>query len=677
MTTSPISAFHMDGPWLSPEFGPPPQNVSPTSLSANSLAMKFRDSELPDEFVVALIEAILRWSNSGFDGLSQQNRQCVLYTLGLFPQPGPGLINNVTGPRIRNIMLPVLVLDHLLHGAQPASTAVLKHRNPNRPPSHYKHNHHFQRYNKWHEVLTKAAKLHEEGKRIKSKADQASEFAEEGGVRQEAIESLSTLNNLSVPGDVAVYNITQAAFMLRAIQKGVMELTEENIVDLAWSQARETDPTIPRHEVKAAVSNPNLQGIPAALAVAVAASPIYLLSGQNYAQSIYNPGTSIYHMWLSSGNSHIVNLEHPLGKLDRLFWQLLPKLFASTEMKLALEGKHTPEILGALIHYISDEKMETINEPEDLETERQMAQFLELTRKQVQEQEARLEEEKRKGEEEEKRKAEELLQLPEQPATPNKDNEDPANATKADESGKEEKRKQPATPNKDNEDPANARKADESGKDDKKEDDKKDEPKKRKGKVPPEPSTRELRSSKKNPADKTETVAATVAPAARSKSKKPQSLQRGRFFTWNASRPLHPNVMDLVLYAPGSIAGDFVDTSFQYTMFQKFESDREMLKAMFASQPKDAKNMPTFLDNSARNPNPKLQASATQSIFFVCTEKEYSALTPSMKHQIHRHRCVILVDVYMQDPSPPFNRETMQEFRDPDALCSLQGNCLP
>ncbi|KAK7019244.1 hypothetical protein R3P38DRAFT_2412334, partial [Favolaschia claudopus] len=256
-----------------------------------------------------LVQAVVHWSTSAFDDLSPQNRQCVLHYFGLSPKPGPGQINNVTQPKIRNVLLPLLVLDHLLHACNPSITAVRKPRNSDRPPSHYKHKNHFLKHNKWREVLSKAAKLHAEGQRITNNATQQHERS---GFRQECIQSLSTLNDLSVPGDVAVYNVTQAAFMLRAIQKASVCLTVENVVELAWSQAVEQDSTISRMEVQSVLPNPNLQGIPATLAVAIAVSPIYLLSGQNYAQSTYNPGTSIYHMWLASGNAHIIDLAHPL-----------------------------------------------------------------------------------------------------------------------------------------------------------------------------------------------------------------------------------------------------------------------------------------------------------------------------------------------------------------------------
>ncbi|KAK7038359.1 hypothetical protein R3P38DRAFT_2770628 [Favolaschia claudopus] len=748
-----------------PEFGPLPNEHFKIFPSANHLVTKFLGSGLPGDFVQSLVEAIVGWSTSAFLDLNASNRQCVLYYLGLSSERGPGLINNITQPKIRNMLLPVLVLDNLLHASHPDSTAVRKARNPDRPPSHYKHRDHFLKNNKWHEVLTKAAKIHEEGKRITSNAE---EQCERFGVRQECIQSLSALNTLSVPGDVAVYNVTQAAFMLRAIQRGVMELNAENIIDLALStktlsiesdsHAQEQDASISRHEVQGVLRNPNLLGIPATLAVAVAVSPIYLLTGQNYAKSVYNPGTSIYHTWLASGNAHILDLDHPLGNLHRLFWVLLPKvscgqllprdavtqIFASPEMKVALEGQHSPATLAALV-YVSDEDLHTLAEPEDAETERQMANYLELTRKQVQEQEAQLKGENRKltgggyssggggyhfsGIHRAVRRSRSKSLSPKIPDT----NKEPSSvktrslresrtlrnlvilraflafcvfglrclkrARKCKHLGvfhelisARPKLKQIPKDVQDPQPENNPQpETEENGAE---KDGKEDKARKIKQKKVPERSTRKLRSSTKTNPGQTNPPIPAVVYAKRRKGKKPsstapdvnvegtnvekphahyinldnsvqrlqpeqRSLQSGPFFKWKAHRPVHPHPMDLVVYAPGTERRDFI-------------SDREMLKAMFASQPTGSDDLPLFLQDSARDPDPKLQASATQSVFFVCTEHEYNALPFSTKHQIHRHRCVILVDVYVQDPSPPFDHETMQEFRDPDALCSIQ-----
>ncbi|KAK7024134.1 hypothetical protein R3P38DRAFT_3194854 [Favolaschia claudopus] len=474
-------------------------------------------------------------------------------------------------------------------------------------------------------------------------------------------------------------------------------------------------------EVQSVLPNPNLQGIPATLAVAIAVSPIYLLSGQNYAQSTYNPGTSIYHMWLASGNAHIIDLAHPLGNLDRLFWRILPRvscgqlsardavalIFASPEMKTALEGEHSPAILVRSVFYVSDEQLETLTEPEDVETERQMANYLEITRKHVQEQEARLAYDRSThqssggysfggtsyftrhysgGGSPSKSQPSSSLDSDKQPLSPETltSREKVKRKNQAIyraymgfrvlrlRSVKREKVKRKnqaiyraymgfrvlrlrslkrAQKPKPVDDPNK-----EHDSNDKKEDSKDDESRKRKGKSHARQAKKPSSSAK---AAKVEFVV-TEKPRAcyvvldnniRKLEPEQSVLQSARAFKWQAHRPVDPNPVKLSFYAPGTEPGIFVRANLQYTMFEKFKSDREMLAAMLESQPKGPDDLPLFLQNSARDPNPQLQASATQN-------------TPAS--------CVILVDVYTQDPSPPFDRTTMQEFRDPDALCSIQ-----
>ncbi|KAK7057337.1 hypothetical protein R3P38DRAFT_3168856 [Favolaschia claudopus] len=151
----------------------------------------------------------------------------------------------------------------------------------------------------------------------------------------------------------------------------------------------------------------------------------------------------------------------------------------------------------------------------------------------------------------------------------------------------------------------------------------------------------------------------------------PDSLPR-RSLNLEASRPMDDNGMTIVLHAPGVEPGTFVSREFHYDMFKKCQNDHNMIDAMLRSQPRGPDNKPIFLQASARNPDPRLRPSDTQSVFFVCSQREYKKLPGVTRHQIHRHRCVLVLDVDTEDPPPPFDWETMQQYRDPDELCPVQ-----
>ncbi|KAK7049017.1 hypothetical protein R3P38DRAFT_2764885 [Favolaschia claudopus] len=173
-------------------------------------------------------------------------------------------------------------------------------------------------------------------------------------------------------------------------------------------------------------------------------------------------------------------------------------------------------------------------------------------------------------------------------------------------------------------------------------------PRRRKVKVPPGPSSRQLRSSDKSHSEQKEAPATNFKKSnSRAKSTKGRSIA--------AEKRIHmssPSMTDCSVRNPNNRSFEMrllfngrpvvhwiqnLSISF-FTPLPK--SDRKMLAAMFESQPKGKEGLPLFVENSARNPNPNLQASATQSIFF--------------------------------QPSPPFAYETMQQFRDPDGCAQFR-----
>jgi hypothetical protein len=76
---------------------------------------------------------------------------------------------------------------------------------------------------------------------------------------------------------------------------------------------------------------------------------------------------------------------------------------------------------------------------------------------------------------------------------------------------------------------------------------------------------------------------------------------------------------------------------------------------------------------SARNLDPKIRASDTQSVVAVTTKAEFEALNASHRQELFRHRSVLVLDIGAE-PAPEFNRETLERFRDVDQECEIQGD---
>ncbi|KAJ7940252.1 hypothetical protein B0H13DRAFT_1849540 [Mycena leptocephala] len=89
------------------------------------------------------------------------------------------------------------------------------------------------------------------------------------------------------------------------------------------SDVRHHDPGITLEEVKGIVKKPNPEGIAATLAVALAYSPLYLLLDKVFSYGRYNTRLNIFHLWKAAGNSHRLDLTHPLGQLERILWLLI------------------------------------------------------------------------------------------------------------------------------------------------------------------------------------------------------------------------------------------------------------------------------------------------------------------------------------------------------------------
>ncbi|KAK7061379.1 hypothetical protein R3P38DRAFT_2829174 [Favolaschia claudopus] len=573
---------------------------------------------------------------------------------------GYGVMNQFTSPAIRNGVLPLITLDFLLHAVDPLHPAPPCPRAFLRPFSSSKHKNHFLRNTDWHQILFNAYVAHLEREKI-SRRPTLNLEAMVDGTKKRCLSALSMLNNKLKPGDTALYNMTQAAFMLKGMKEGKMVMTCNAFIDLALLQAHQEDPSITRAEVATVLNDPNVDGICAALAVAAAVSPVLLLSTQNYANATYNPSTSVFDYWFAGGNMPRVKSEEPLGKVERVCWIALLRLAAQTitapeALKFIFESEDVQSIIKnkpsedhlRILEYAGDPSGYEIEEADayDREIARQAQEEKEIQEREKKEQEEKAEKERQKAE---KEKAEK------------------------DEAEKKEKK----------------RKAEE-----------KKQRRGNKSKPPRVRSTRVIRTP-----DKTLPVKATAfevsvpvvqAPNSSRESAGPGVQESSTHckntyihilqnapadiperinlaamprLDWTACRPMDPAPMNVSLYAPGRNAGSYIKRNLEYHIFQKFALDRKMIESMIQSQ---GTGKPLFLEDSARDFNPRLQPSETQSVLYVCTEDEYEQLSPSVQYEIHRHRCVLMLDVRSKRPPPSFNRETLRQVRNPNALCPIQ-----
>ncbi|KAK6984897.1 hypothetical protein R3P38DRAFT_3231302 [Favolaschia claudopus] len=660
------SLFSIDGPWNHALCA----KASKQLFDGRDVTAVLEGFGFPADFVGPLAHEIVSWSTRPFDDLDSEFRQTALRFLRLSTE-GNGVMNRYVSPAIRHGILPIITLDLLLYSADPAQTAPPRMRQLTRPFSSTKHKNHFLKANDWYQVLSDASEAHRERKKI-SKRPRTNLAAIADGRKKSCLRNLSLLNSTSKPGDVAIYNLTQAAFMLRAMRHGKMVLTLESFIDLGLLQAREEDPSVTREEVEGVLVNPNVEGIPATLAVAASISPVYLLSGQNYASGTYNPSTSVYDYWSASGNMQRVDLEHPLGKVERVCWIALLRLAARViSAEEAMDNIFDSAVVQSVLNNEpSEPQLQVLSFPDDtdLHTMKDMDPDddyeVEMARR-IKSEREREEKEKADKEEAERQLAENERLEKEKAEKEQKDKEEREKKEAEKKRRAEEKRadnlEAPPTERRmtRSQDPATAAKA-------KVVQDQVSSPPARAPRSRGSAAVGVSKPSVRVPKNAYIHVIDDVV----SDEREQVSLDSLEPLDFAESRPMHPEPMHITIYAPGSAPGQSVERTFEYRMFKKFARDRNMIEAMLQSEPTPT---PLFLQDSARNPDPLLQASESQSVLFVSTQKDYAKLSRSVKFEIHRRRCVLIVDVTGDDEAPPpFDWDTMQAFRNPEMPCHIQ-----
>ncbi|KAJ6448410.1 hypothetical protein C8R47DRAFT_1231045 [Mycena vitilis] len=640
--TSFYSLFQTPGPWLhssttllassaSIEEAPGLETLAKIIETANPWLSDYREGVVP-----ALISGVFDHSKSIVEGLSEPDRKTVGKYLDITDASGPGMMNNSTYPAIRNGLLPALVLDALLHMSDPTSSAAVIQKAGNRPQSekiyrqvgvfHYIPERylisfrHFYSRSSWYATLKAGYSTYQKAAAIRAKPRVNVEKIKNGR-KKECLENLRQLNSAHRPGSTASNNITQAAFMLTALLEGCCVLTNDQVVEISFRNAKRREPSITRREVEGVLNNPNADGIPATLAVGLSYSFIHLATDINYAARSSNPGTSVYENWKAMGNTHRVALDHPLGILDRKFlqlllsvavgklssWELLDTFFTSPEVLVILKEEPSPQYLNAL-KFTSDSLEDPSLERIDSEDEAAQPEKVQPDK------------------------------TAEGKSTENKEQPGDANTKQK----KQKNKTQVLAPKEDYIKPV-TRTSDKTLP-------------KVKAIIVASASSGKSKTQKK--VQVKEPLITFVSPTWELPMVEPEqvSLQKRAMthpVVFAAPRSVEPTPMDIRLHSPGK-AGSVL---FQYNMFAKFKTDREMIKAMLNSQTQTPDGLPLFMQPSAKDPNPNLKPSDTQSVLHVCTKAEFLALDRRTQ--------------WAESP-PPFDETTLSMFRDPRKLCTIQ-----
>ncbi|KAJ7181275.1 hypothetical protein C8R46DRAFT_1071821 [Mycena filopes] len=101
--------------------------------------------------------------------------------------------------------------------------------------------------------------------------------------------------------------------------------------------------------------------------------------------------------------------------------------------------------------------------------------------------------------------------------------------------------------------------------------------------------------------------------------------------------------------------------------------DDAVLREMLTTEVK-SNNLPLHMQASARDPTPSLKPSINQSVMFVVTRYDWVRLSDKRKQEIFRNRSVVIVPDSDPDPPPPFDEETLERFRNLDSLAHIQDH---
>ncbi|KAJ7833664.1 hypothetical protein B0H13DRAFT_1914470 [Mycena leptocephala] len=216
----------------------------------------------------------------------------------------------------------------LLHASDPKSPAQLLVAHPHRP-NHLLKSHlicarswpYFVKERAWYKVLKDAKAVYNKVLTIAKTPD--TKLDDKPAEVALALGRLQLLNDTRKVGSGAVHNITQLVFTLQAMLQGHCIITEEVVYAVGLSNVQRQDPNITLEQVKGIIKNPNPQAIAATVAVALAYLPLYLLLDRLFSNRGYNSRLFTFQLWIARGNAYGVDLDHPLGRLERILWLLI------------------------------------------------------------------------------------------------------------------------------------------------------------------------------------------------------------------------------------------------------------------------------------------------------------------------------------------------------------------
>ncbi|KAJ6538618.1 hypothetical protein B0H10DRAFT_2245676 [Mycena sp. CBHHK59/15] len=137
-------------------------------------------------------------------------------------------------------------------------------------------------------------------------------------------------------------------------------------------------------------------------------------------------------------------------------------------------------------------------------------------------------------------------------------------------------------------------------------------------------------------------------------------------------RPVMEECVEFDVFCPAANPNDPpVSRTHQWPVFKNTPNDRLVLQRMIDSQLKRDGQL-LHLHISARDLDPDIRPSTTQSIVAVATKAAYEGLGAAQRHKLFRHRCVLVLDIGAEQPPAPFTPETLERYKNLEEDTDIQ-----
>ncbi|KAJ7083514.1 hypothetical protein C8R43DRAFT_1175198 [Mycena crocata] len=578
-----------------------------------------------------------------------------------------------------SIYLPPLIFcDILLNVVDPAAPAPILPRAHTQPTIEKKLLDHIRGMCNWRSLLRS---VHVEYLRmVRYRAKETKKSNQKPSRKAEYLKFLKSMNNETHPGSKATWNVDQVTYLMGLYMMGGLTLSLDTMINYSVAYVTVIIPhggrdaarrgiVVTVAEVKGTLTRPNIQRILAPFLIGAAVTPIAILRDDvGYSASQYADPIGLIQAWRSSGNAHLQGDMNALAPINRFLWRLLIErgLYMLGDAFNVMEEFFSCELVqAALAVEVDAPDNDLLLYPTDLLEDPQL-----LTMDPIRE-------DSDEGEIDETEDSSGELSLPTERSQ--------SGPTVASVSATKSKSKD--LPNKDNIIPLSAKTRSQSSPS--------------KAVVPPSPDQAEsttrpkrVQANKKSGqkraprSDQDSPYHADIQFLAIYDSAHPieervheaKRLRDGfkdpkKALNLTAIYPLVDEAVVIKVYAPTADLNKHISKEYAFRPFQSAEFDSKTVTEMLSTQILLDNGLPLHLQPNARDSNPKIKPGPTQSCLYVTTALDFQALDAFHQQELHRHRCILMIDVPME-PDPGFTEESLSRFGDPYALTEIQGRLV-